>query len=70
MDETFEIRVRNHKKESANVRVVEHLYRCTNWKMIQQAQQFKKRDAQTVEFPVTVAPNGEQVVTYTVHYSW
>ena len=70
MDETFEIRVRNHKKETANVRVVEHLYRWTNWKLTEQSHQFKKRDAQTIEFPVTVAPDGEQVVTYTVHYSW
>ncbi|HLX83353.1 MAG TPA: hypothetical protein VKR59_05625 [Terriglobales bacterium] len=70
MDETFEIHVRNHKKEAANVRVVEHLYRWTNWKLTQQSQEFKKRDAQTVEFPVEVAANGEQVVTYTVHYSW
>jgi len=70
MDETFEIHVRNHKKEAANVRVVEHLYRWTNWKLTQQTQEFKKRDAQTVEFPVEVAANGEQVVTYTVHYSW
>ena len=70
MDETFEIRVRNHKKESANIRVVEHLYRWTNWKLTEQSNQFKKRDAQTIEFPVTVAPDGEAVVTYTVHYSW
>ena len=70
MDETFEIRVRNHKKESANIRVVEHLYRWTNWKLTEQSHQFKKHDAQTIEFPVSVAPDGEQVVTYTVHYSW
>jgi hypothetical protein len=70
MDETFEIRVRNHKKESVTVRVVEHLYRWTNWKLVDQSTQSKKRDAQTIEFPVTVAPNGEQVITYTVHYSW
>ena len=70
MDETFEIRVRNHKKELVNVRVVEHLYRWTNWKLTEQSNQFKKRDAQTIEFPVTVAPDGEAVVTYTVHYSW
>ena len=70
MDETFEIRVRNHKKETANVRIVEHLYRWTNWKLTDQSQDYKKRDAQTIEFPVTVNPNGEQVVTYTVHYSW
>ena len=70
MDETFEVRVRNHKKESANVRVVEHLYRWNNWKLTDQSHQSKKRDAQTIEFPLEVAANGEQVVTYTVHYSW
>jgi len=70
MDETFEIRVRNHKKEAVNVRVVEHLYRWTNWKLTDQSSEWHKTDAQTIEFPVTVAPDGEQVVTYTVHYSW
>ena len=70
MDESFEIRVRNHKKEAVTVRVVEHLYRWTNWKLTEQSQDSRKTDAQTVEFPVTIAPDGEQVVTYTVHYSW
>ncbi len=70
MDESFEIRVRNHKKEAVTVRVVEHLYRWTNWKLTEQSTESRKTDAQTVEFPVTIAPNGEQVVTYTVHYSW
>jgi hypothetical protein len=70
MDESFEIRVRNHKKEAVMVRVVEHLYRWTNWKLSEQSQESRKSDAQTVEFPVTIAPDGEQVVTYTVHYSW
>ena len=68
--ETFEIRVRNHKKEAVNVRVVEHLYRGINWKLADQSQQSRKMDAQTVEFPVSVAADGEAVVTYTVHYSW
>jgi hypothetical protein len=70
MDESFEIRVRNHKKEAVSVRVVEHLYRWTNWKLSEQSQDSRKTDAQTLEFPVTIAPDGEQVVTYTVHYSW
>jgi hypothetical protein len=70
MDESFEIRVRNHKKEAVTVRVVEHLYRWTNWRLTEQSQESRKTDAQTVEFPVTIAPDGEQVVTYTVHYSW
>ena len=70
LDETFEIRVRNHKKEPASIRVVEHLYRWTNWKLTENSQDYKKKDSRTIEFPVTVAPDGEQVVTYTVHYSW
>src|SRR5207244_1338265 len=69
MDESFEIRVRNHKKEPVSVRVVEHMYRWTNWKLSEQSQTSRKTDAQTMEFPVTVAANGEQGVTYTVHYS-
>jgi hypothetical protein len=70
MDESFEIRVRNHKKEPVNVRVVEHLYRGTNWKLTEQSTQSVKKDAQTIEFPLAMAPDGEQVVAYTVHYSW
>ena len=70
LDETYEIRVRNHKKEAVQVRVVEHLYRCNNWKLVDNSSQYRKTDAHTVEFPVTIAPDGEQVVTYTVHYTW
>jgi hypothetical protein len=50
--------------------VVEHLYRCTNWKLIEQSHESRKTDAQTTEFPVTIAADGEQVISYTVHYSW
>jgi hypothetical protein len=70
MDESFEIRVRNHKKEPVEVRMVEHLYRCNNWKLTDQSTASRKKDAQTVEFPVTVKADGETVVTYTVHYTW
>ncbi|MSU66654.1 MAG: hypothetical protein EXS38_11255 [Opitutus sp.] len=33
-EESFEIKVRNRKAESIVVRVVEHLYRWTNWKIL------------------------------------
>lgn len=68
--ETFEIRVRNHKKESAEVRVVEHLYRGKNWEITTKSDSYKKKDSQTIEFPVTISPDGEKVITYTAHYSW
>ncbi len=70
LDETFEIKLRNRKKESVPFRVVEHLYRWNNWKIIAQSDEFKKTDAQTLEFRVNVKPDEEKIVTYTVHYSW
>jgi len=68
--ETFEIRVRNHKKEQVELRVVEHLYRGKNWEITSKSDEFKKKDSQTIELPVTIAPNGEKIITYTAHYTW
>jgi hypothetical protein len=70
MDEAFEIKLRNHKKEAVEVRVVEKLYRWSNWKITQQSSDYNKIDAQTIEFRVQVPPDGERVVTYTAHYWW
>ena len=68
--ESFEIKVRNHKKDPVEVRVVEHLYRATNWEIITKSDDFQKKDSQTVEFPVTVAPGNEKTITYTARYTW
>ena len=70
MDETFEIKLRNRKKEPVTIRVVEHLYRWNNWNLTAKSAEFVKKDAQTIEFNVPVAPDEEKTVTYTVHYSW
>ena len=69
-EESFEIRVRNHKKEAAQVVVVEHLYRAATWEITQNSTNFSKKDSQTIEFPVDVPPDGEQKVIYTVRYNW
>jgi len=70
VDESFEIKLRNHKKEPVEIRVVEHLYRWTNWDITEKSNTFLKTDAQTIEFRVQVKPDEEQTVSYTVHYSW
>jgi hypothetical protein len=70
MDEGFEIKVRNHKKERADVRVVEHLYRGTSWDITASSIPWVKTDAQTIEFRVTLNPDEEKLVTYTAHYTW
>jgi hypothetical protein len=70
VDESFEIKVRNHKTTPVEVRIVEHLYRWTNWDISKSSDPFKKVDAQTAAFTVEIPPDGEKVVTYQVHYSW
>ena len=71
IDETFEIKLRNHKKDApVEIRVVEHLYRWSNWNITAKSDDFVKKDSQTIEFRVPVKPDEEKTVTYTVHYSW
>ena len=70
IDEGFEIKVRNHKKERADVRVVEHLYRGMTWEISTSSVPWVKTDSQTMEFRLTLNPDEEKTVTYTAHYTW
>jgi hypothetical protein len=71
IDESFEIKLRNRKKTDAvEIRVVEHLYRWSNWNITAKSDDFVKKDSQTIEFRIPVKPDEEKTVTYTVHYSW
>lgn len=71
MNESFEIKLRNRKKDQpVEIRVVEHLYRWSNWDITAKSDDYVKKDSQTVEFRVKVQPDEERTVTYTVHYSW
>jgi len=69
IDESFAIKIRNHKNEAANVRV-EHLYRCLNWEITQTSDDFIKIDSRTAEFRVRIPSSGEKNLTYNVHYMW
>ena len=70
MEEAFEIKVRNHKDQAVEVVVRENLYRWSEWSVIEKSQAFEKKDAQTIEFPVRIAADGEAVITYRVRYTW
>jgi hypothetical protein len=70
LDESFEIKLRNHKKEAATVRVVEHLYRWTNWTIAQESATHRQTDSRTIEYEVTLQPDEEKTLTYTAHYTW
>lgn len=64
------MKVRNHKTDHVEVRVIEHLYRWTSWDIVKNSDPFKKLDSRTVEFLLQIPPDGEKTVTYRVHYSW
>ncbi|MFM7052043.1 MAG: DUF4139 domain-containing protein [Planctomycetota bacterium] len=69
MTETFSIEIRNQKAVAQKVRVMERLFRWTNWK-IETAGAYEKLDANTVAFDVEVPAEGKRTVSYRVAYSW
>ena len=68
--ESFEIVLRNHKKEPVDVIVKENLFRWMNWEITANSDKWEKQDFRTIHIPVQVAPDGEKKVTYTVKYTW
>ena len=69
-DESFQINLNNHKNQAVEVRVVEHLYRWTNWQITSNSDPFNKTDSSTIEFRVKLQPDEKKSVNYTVRYSW
>jgi hypothetical protein len=69
-EETFEIKLRNHKTTPVEIRVVEHLYRWNNWIISENTDPFVKTNAQEMEFRIPLKPDEERTVSYKVHYSW
>lgn len=71
IEETFEIRLRNRKENQAvEIRVPEHLYRWSNWEIINSSDEFSKLNSATIEYRAIVQPGEEKVLTYTVRYTW
>ncbi len=74
-EESFRITLRNHKDEPVEVRVVENLYRWTEWNMLAETLDGKpvehsQLSSQQVEWRVPVPAGGEAVLEYTVQYRW
>jgi hypothetical protein len=70
MEEAFEIKVRNHKTQPVEAIVRESLYRWSQWSLIDQSTPSQRKSAQVIEFPVRIAADGEEDVTYRVRSSW
>jgi len=68
LEETYEIVLRNHKKESVEIVAVEHFW--GDWEISKSSHDFIKKDANTAEFPVKILAQNEVVLTYTVTVRW
>ena len=68
--ETFEITLRNRKKDPVTIRVIEPLYRSTNWKITANSDPFTKPQSHQIQFTIPVKPGEERKLTYTVNYTW
>jgi hypothetical protein len=81
MSESFEIKIRNHKKEAVVVRVKEPMYRWNQWKITNESHKRvvvgdkDQLDAFNVAWDLKLPAGeegkpGETVLTYTVEYTW
>jgi hypothetical protein len=61
--ESYSIELKNHKTEDVKITVTEHLY--GNWQVTKAFEQYKKKDANTIEFEVNVPKDGSKTITYT-----
>jgi hypothetical protein len=70
VDETFEIKVRNHKSEPVEVLVYEHPWRWNEWDITKSSASWEKVDQSTIKFPVKLKKDEEKTITYTIRYNW
>ncbi|MBX9723713.1 MAG: DUF4139 domain-containing protein [Candidatus Obscuribacterales bacterium] len=61
---TYEISLRNHKKDDVTITAVEHSY--GDWTILNSSMEYTKKDSHTFEFNVKVPANGETKVNYEI----
>ncbi len=64
----WEIKIRNHKDEAAEVEVYEPI--GADWEILSSSHRATKLDAHTFKFTVNVPPRGEETITYRVRVRW
>jgi hypothetical protein len=69
-DETFEIKIRNHKSETVEVLVYEHPWRWNEWQITKNNCDWEKVDQTTIKFPVRLKKDEEKTIRYTIRYKW
>ncbi len=69
-EESFEIRLSNDSDQTVVVRVVEHLYRWSDYEIVKSDLDYETTGPQTIEFQPELKPGGRRSIHYTVRYRW
>lgn len=69
-EESFEIRLENDTASEVEIRVVEHLYRWSDYEIVRADAEYQEPGPQTIEFRPVLKPGGRRAIHYTVRYNW
>jgi len=65
-EQDLEIELHNRKDEAVTVTAIDHLW--GDWEILKSTHEYNKKNATTIEIPVTIDADGEATVTYTVRF--
>ncbi|MGJ8663215.1 MAG: DUF4139 domain-containing protein [Marinicella sp.] len=68
--EQIEITIDNQKSQTQQVKIIEPMYRWSNWQITQHTEQYDKLDSSTVSFNLEVPAETKRSLNYTVQYQW
>jgi hypothetical protein len=66
--DSYKIILKNQKKQQITVNVLEHQF--GQWQIIKSSMPYKKINASTIKFKVTIAPGESSTITYTSEYKF
>lgn len=66
VEETYEVRLRNHKKEAVEIEVRDHPWRSREWDLVRSSSPGEKIDQSTIRWLVNVPPESAVRLTYTI----
>ncbi len=67
-EETYQIKLKNHKKTAVRITINEELRHWSAWQIIRSSHRYTKTSAKQIKFDVKISPRQEKTVTYTVRY--
>ena len=70
LTETIEVTLSNAKKQTVAVRLYESLPRWRDWEIIDHSHDWRRVNAQTIAFDITVPAGKETTVRYRARYRW